>query len=160
MAELTAKRSTRHAAQPSERLAVKDKRADRDRLTTARRRGSATARTAAAVCAKKLGVPSGQRLTNSHGAARGAERDHSGRAYGTQRSKAVLIYITHQPCGICAKMIVNAGIKRIVVRDGYPTIWRLEILEEAGLYGRETAKGRLRYEKGSEVGSRRRNKAE
>ena len=43
------------------------------------------------------------------------------------------IYITHQPCGICAKMIVNAGIKRIVVRDGYPDDLALEILEEAGL---------------------------
>ena len=43
------------------------------------------------------------------------------------------IYITHQPCGICAKMIVNAGIKRIVVREGYPDDLALEILEEAGL---------------------------
>ena len=30
-------------------------------------------------------------------------------------------------------MIVNAGIKRIVVRDGYPDDLALEILEEAGL---------------------------
>jgi len=43
------------------------------------------------------------------------------------------IYITHQPCGICAKMIVNAGIKRIVVREGYPDDLSKEILDEAGL---------------------------
>ena len=43
------------------------------------------------------------------------------------------IYITHQPCVICAKMIVNAGIKRIVVREGYPDELAMEILDEAGL---------------------------
>ena len=43
------------------------------------------------------------------------------------------IYITHQPCVICAKMIVNAGIRRIVVRQGYPDQLAMEILEEAGL---------------------------
>ena len=43
------------------------------------------------------------------------------------------IYITHQPCVICAKMIVNAGLKRIVVREGYPDDLAIEILDEAGL---------------------------
>lgn len=43
------------------------------------------------------------------------------------------IYVTHQPCVICAKMIINAGIKRIVVREGYPDQLSVDILEEAGL---------------------------
>lgn len=43
------------------------------------------------------------------------------------------IYITHQPCVICAKMIINAGINRIVVKEGYPDELSAEILEEAGL---------------------------
>ena len=43
------------------------------------------------------------------------------------------IYITHQPCVICAKMIVNAGIERIVVKEGYPDELSVEILKEAGL---------------------------
>ena len=43
------------------------------------------------------------------------------------------IYITHQPCVICAKMIINAGIERIVVKEGYPDDLSLNILEEAGL---------------------------
>ena len=30
------------------------------------------------------------------------------------------IYVTHQPCSICAKMIINSGIKRIVYKEGYP----------------------------------------
>ena len=49
------------------------------------------------------------------------------------RYKGGTIYITHQPCVICAKMIVNAGIKRIVVKEGYPDELAVEILEEAGL---------------------------
>ena len=43
------------------------------------------------------------------------------------------IYVTHQPCVICAKMIINAGIRRIVVKEGYPDEMSEKILEEAGL---------------------------
>ena len=30
------------------------------------------------------------------------------------------MYCTHQPCSICAKMIVNAGIIRVVYKHPYP----------------------------------------
>lgn len=43
------------------------------------------------------------------------------------------IYVTNQPCVICAKMIINAGIQRIVVKEGYPDELAVEILGEAGL---------------------------
>ena len=43
------------------------------------------------------------------------------------------LYCTHQPCAICSKMIVNAGIKRIVYREGYPDEFGVEILNEAGV---------------------------
>ena len=43
------------------------------------------------------------------------------------------IYVTNQPCIICAKMIINAGIKRIVVKEGYPDNLAVEMLAEAGL---------------------------
>ena len=43
------------------------------------------------------------------------------------------IYITHQPCAICAKMIINSGITRIVIKEGYPDELAAAILEEAGL---------------------------
>lgn len=42
-------------------------------------------------------------------------------------------YITHQPCILCAKMIVNAGIKKVVYRGKYPDALALEIFEEAGV---------------------------
>lgn len=43
------------------------------------------------------------------------------------------IFVTHHPCSICSKMIVNAGISRIVIREGYPDNLAVEILDEAGL---------------------------
>ena len=43
------------------------------------------------------------------------------------------MYITHQPCAICAKMIINAGINRIIVKEGYPDRLSVDILAEAGL---------------------------
>ncbi len=41
------------------------------------------------------------------------------------------LYSTHQPCVLCAKMLVNAGIKRIVYRDSYPDDLAESILGEA-----------------------------
>ena len=43
------------------------------------------------------------------------------------------LYCTHQPCTICSKMIVNAGIKRVVYREGYPDDFAREIINESGL---------------------------
>lgn len=43
------------------------------------------------------------------------------------------LYCTHQPCSICAKILVNAGIRRIVYEQGYPDPFALEILGEAGV---------------------------
>ncbi len=43
------------------------------------------------------------------------------------------LYCTHQPCVIYAKMIINAGIRRIVYREGYPDEFSLQLLEEAGV---------------------------
>lgn len=40
------------------------------------------------------------------------------------------LYCTHQPCVICAKMIVNAGIERVVYREGYPDEFAMEILRQ------------------------------
>ena len=43
------------------------------------------------------------------------------------------IYITHQPCSMCARMIINSGIKRIVYSEGYPDDFSLELLESANI---------------------------
>jgi len=37
------------------------------------------------------------------------------------------LYCTHQPCVICAKMIVNSGISRVIYEQGYPDEFSLKI---------------------------------
>ncbi|MBQ8137113.1 MAG: cytidine/deoxycytidylate deaminase family protein [Clostridia bacterium] len=53
------------------------------------------------------------------------------------------LYCTHQPCSMCAKMIINSGIKRVVYENGYPDEFSLEFFRETGVrlekYGEETA---------------------
>ena len=41
------------------------------------------------------------------------------------------LYCTHQPCVICAKMIINAGIKRVVYKFGYPDEFSMSLCEQA-----------------------------
>lgn len=43
------------------------------------------------------------------------------------------LYCTHQPCVICAKMIVNAGISRVVYEEGYPDDFARQIFSESGV---------------------------
>lgn len=43
------------------------------------------------------------------------------------------LYCTHQPCVICAKIIINAGIKRIVYKNGYPDEFSQQLLSEGGV---------------------------
>jgi len=43
------------------------------------------------------------------------------------------IYVTHQPCLTCAKMIINAGIERVVYGGRYPDDLAQQFLKEAGV---------------------------
>ncbi len=43
------------------------------------------------------------------------------------------IYITHQPCSLCARMIIHSGIKRIVYEQDYPDKFSIKLLKEAGM---------------------------
>lgn len=43
------------------------------------------------------------------------------------------LYSTHFPCITCAKMLINAGVKRIVVRKLYPDKLAQEMLAEANV---------------------------
>lgn len=55
-----------------------------------------------------------------------------GAFFGISTSGADL-YCTHQPCSMCAKMIVNAGIKRVIIGGEYPDQFAMEVLNEAGI---------------------------
>jgi dCMP deaminase len=43
------------------------------------------------------------------------------------------LYCTNQPCSICAKMLINAGINEIYFRDGYDDPLALDMFERAGV---------------------------
>lgn len=43
------------------------------------------------------------------------------------------MYCTTAPCATCAKMIINAGIKRLVVSERYPDRLGEELIAESGI---------------------------
>lgn len=130
MAELTAKRSTcmrRHVGV----VIVKDRRAIATGYNGAPR-GIMHCEDRGGCLRQQLNVPSGQR--HELCMALHAEQNAIIQAAAMGNSiEGGTIYITHQPCAICAKMIINAGITRIVIREGYPDQLAASILDEAGL---------------------------
>lgn len=43
------------------------------------------------------------------------------------------LYVTHQPCTICTKLIINSGIKKIVYKYPYPDDFSMQLLKEANI---------------------------
>lgn len=43
------------------------------------------------------------------------------------------IYVTCQPCNMCAKMIINAGIHRVIYEGDYPDPFSLELFRDGSL---------------------------
>lgn len=79
---------------------------------------------------EKLKIPSGER----HELCRGLHAEQNvllqAALYGTSTKNSTL-YITNQPCVICAKMLINAGIREIVISGGYPDALARKFLKEA-----------------------------
>jgi len=79
-----------------------------------------------------LKVPSGER----HELCRGLHAEQNAiiqaAVFGTTIDGAT-IYTTLSPCVLCTKMIINAGIKRIVLREAYNDPLSIDMLEESGI---------------------------
>ncbi len=79
---------------------------------------------------EKLNVPSGQR----HEICRGLHAEQNvilqAACHGISTQDS-LIYITNTPCAICAKMIINAGIIKVISACSYPDKMALELLNKA-----------------------------
>lgn len=43
------------------------------------------------------------------------------------------LYCTHQPCVICTKMIINAGIARVVYKEEYPDAFAVKLMHMADI---------------------------
>lgn len=54
-------------------------------------------------------------------------------ASSTQSCKGATLYITLSPCKDCSKLIHQAGIVRVVYREGYKDNSGLQFLEKAGI---------------------------
>ena len=81
---------------------------------------------------EKLNVPSGER----HELCRGLHAEQNvllqAALHGVSVKDSVL-YVTVTPCIICAKMIINAGVKEVVIDGDYPDKMAKEFLKEAGV---------------------------
>ena len=75
-------------------------------------------------------IPSGQR----HELCRGLHAEQNAllqaSLYGIGLEGSIL-YCTTRPCIICAKMLINAGIKEVVILEGYPDKLAQEFFKEA-----------------------------
>ncbi len=48
-------------------------------------------------------------------------------------TRGAALYVTCQPCNNCAKMIINAGIIRVVYAGDYPDEFAMELFNAAGI---------------------------
>ena len=79
---------------------------------------------------EQLGIPPGER----HEICRGlhAEQNAIIQAAGFGVSiKDSILYCTNAPCSVCAKMLINAGVKEIIFEDEYPDELAMQMLKEA-----------------------------
>lgn len=81
---------------------------------------------------EKMGIPSGTR----HELCFAVHAEQNAIIQAAKQGIALegaTLYCTHQPCSICAKMIINAGIKRVVYCHGYPDEFSMRLFTEAGI---------------------------
>ncbi len=81
---------------------------------------------------EKLAVPSGER----HELCRGLHAEQNAiiqAAFHGVSIRGSVLYCTNLPCIICAKMLINAGVLRIVYAEGYADALTEEMLVEVGM---------------------------
>ncbi len=81
---------------------------------------------------EQMNVPSGQK----HELCRGVHAEQNAiiqAAINGSSTRGAALYCTHQPCSICAKMIINAEIKIVYVSETYPDPLAELLFREAGI---------------------------
>ena len=79
---------------------------------------------------KQMEVPSGQR----HELCRGLHAEQNAIIQAAVHGVKIdggTMYCNFQPCVICVKMMINAGIKKLVYSGGYPDELAAEMLKES-----------------------------
>ena len=77
-------------------------------------------------------IPSGTRLDEDYALHAEANALLQAALHGVSTDGATM-YCTHGPCSLCAKLMINAGIKRVVSAKPYPNDFAAELLCEAGV---------------------------
>ena len=81
---------------------------------------------------QQLGIPSGERQE----ICRGSHAEMNAVAQAAASGVPIYgceIYVTHEPCSICSKILINAGCRRIVHMHTYPDELSRALREEVGL---------------------------
>ena len=95
----------------------------------------------------KLKIPSGER----HELCRATHAEQNAivqaALFGVSINGSTM-YSTTQPCILCTKLIINAGIKKIIIRDRYPDRMSMQMLKEAKVEVQIYQEGRKSKAKG------------
>ncbi len=81
---------------------------------------------------EQLKVPSGER----HELCRGLHAEQNAIIQAARHGVNIegsTLYCTDSPCIICSKMLINAGVQKVVYGRGYPDSLSREMLGEAGI---------------------------
>ena len=81
---------------------------------------------------EKLHVPSGER----HELCRGLHAEQNAIIQAARQGTEIVgstLYCTTAPCSLCAKMLINAGVVRIIYEGNYPDERAMEFFQEAGV---------------------------
>lgn len=87
---------------------------------------------------EQLGVPSGER----HELCRALHAEQNAIIQAAVQGISVAgstLYCTNSPCSLCAKMLINAGVKRVVFDGVYPDERAMAFFKEAGVEVERTA---------------------
>jgi dCMP deaminase len=81
---------------------------------------------------ERLGVPSGERAE----LCRGLHAEQNAiiqAAYHGVPIRGSILYSTNLPCSICVKMLINAGIEKVIYLEGYPDQLAKQLLRESNI---------------------------
>lgn len=78
---------------------------------------------------EKLKIPSGER----HELCRAIHAEMNALQQASVDVGGATLYTLAQPCIMCTKLLINAGIGKIVTRADYPDKMAVEMLREAGI---------------------------
>jgi len=81
---------------------------------------------------EREGIPSGER----HELCRGIHAEQNAMLQAAHHGVSLndsILYVTDQPCVLCAKMLINAGVKKIIMLGGYPDELSRQMLQEADI---------------------------